>query len=84
MADKDKIEKDYQDMKSGKFSFKIKNKADGYVKGAVTGGALGIIVGLILKKRFLIWTIGGAIGGGYVGYLIAESKESQPNFISGN
>ena len=41
-----------------------------YKKGTLLGALLGATAGLIMRKKFVLTTIAGALLGGYVSYLI--------------
>ncbi len=52
---------------------------DIYKRGALMGGLLGGITGLILNKRIILFTIGGAIFGGYINYQIQKDDTNTFN-----
>jgi uncharacterized protein YcfJ len=64
--------------------FEVMDKASGYAKGAVMGGIAGFLFAATTGKRPILWTIIGVVGGGWIGYRIAEatdaSKISKFNF----
>jgi uncharacterized protein YcfJ len=77
------IKNNYHSMQSGAFASRINNKADGYKKGAIFGALAGCVCAILFKGRIILWTVVGGIGGGYIGYKIAENIEQQPEFING-
>jgi uncharacterized protein YcfJ len=52
----------------------IKETASAYTKGAVVGGIAMAIFALATKRRLILWTTFGVIGGGYIAYKVRESK----------
>jgi uncharacterized protein YcfJ len=79
----DNIKNNYYSMQSGTFASKINNKADGYKKGAIVGALAGVVCAILFKGKIVLWTVVGAVGGGFLGYKIAENIEQQPEFING-
>jgi uncharacterized protein YcfJ len=79
----EKIKSNYRSMESGAFASAIKSKANGYKNGAIAGGVTGLVCALIFKGKVVIWTVVGAVAGGYIGYKISESSEEQSAFVKG-
>ena len=72
---RDDIKQNMDDMKKNVYGKKLENKAIGYKTGAIVGGAAGFLAGWLLRSKIMWWTIGGVVGGGYIGYKIAETKD---------
>lgn len=53
----------------------IKESAQVYTRGALIGGVIFAAFALITRRRVLMWTAIGAIGGGYVAYKVRDSKK---------
>ena len=52
----------------------IKETASAYTKGAVIGGIAMAIFALATKRRLVLWTTLGIVGGGFIAYKVRESK----------
>lgn len=59
---------------------KIKKKAFGYRQGAMVGGIVGVVGALLLKKSIWLFGVIGLVGGGYIGYKVAETIENKTEF----
>lgn len=75
-----KIEKNINEMKNGTYGEKMNQKSVGYKKGAVVGLVVGVLAGMYFKKNLIMFGLIGVVGGGYVGYKIAEATETQNGF----
>ena len=62
----------------------VMDKASGYARGAVMGGIAGFLFAVTTGKKPILWSVVGIIGGGWIGYRIAEatdtSKQTKFNF----
>lgn len=47
-----------------------------YKKGAIVGGLLGGMAGLLAGKRIILYTLIGAVAGGYISYKIYDDDYS--------
>lgn len=73
------VKENIKDINNGSYGDKIKNKSIGYKNGAIVGVIVGALAGLYFK-RFIMFSLIGLVGGGYVGYKIAEATESKVEF----
>lgn len=53
----------------------IQETAQAYTKGALVGGVIFAAFALITRRRVLLWTTIGAIGGGFVAHSVRSSKK---------
>lgn len=74
------IEKNVSEMKNGTFSKKMTDKAVGYRKGAIVGLIAGVLGGMYFKQNIILFGVIGLVGGGYIGFKIIESTETQSSF----
>lgn len=52
------------------------NKGSGFARGAIMGGIAGFLITMATtRKRVIIWSVIGAVGGGYIGHRIAEASD---------
>ena len=52
----------------------VKEMASAYTKGAVVGGVVMAVFALATKRRLVLWTTLGIIGGGYIAYKVRQSS----------
>lgn len=76
----DKINKNIKDLKNGTYGKNIADKASGYKTGAVVGGIAGFLAGYYFKGNLVIYTVIGIVGGGYIGYKVAEESQFKQEF----
>ena len=76
----DNIKKNASDLKDNTYGKKIADKASGYRNGAIVGGVAGFVAGYYFKMNIPICVLFGIVGGGYIGYTIAESSELKQEF----
>jgi len=74
------IEKNMNEIKNGTYGQKMNHKSAGYKKGAVVGLVVGVLIGMYFKKSLIMFGLIGVVGGGYLGYKIAEATETKSDF----
>lgn len=75
-----KVEKNIKEINNGTYGSKVNDKASGYKKGAMIGVVAGILAGIYFKQKIMMFAAIGLVGGGYIGYKIAEVSESKNEF----
>lgn len=53
----------------------VKQAAQSYTRGALIGGVIFAVFALVTKRKLIMWTAIGAIGGGFVAYKVNDSKK---------
>jgi uncharacterized protein YcfJ len=74
------IDKNVKEINNGTYGTKINDKAVGYKKGAIVGLILGVLTGMYFKQNLILFGVIGVVGGGYIGFKIAESSEDKNEF----
>lgn len=85
--DDSRIEKNINEINNGIYGKKMNDKSVGYKKGAVVGLVVGVLAGMYFKRSLFMFGLIGVVGGGYIGYKIAEASETKnefKNYGSGN
>lgn len=75
-----KIEKNVNEINNGTYGSKMNDKSVGYKKGAAVGLIAGVLAGMYFKRNIMMFAVIGLVGGGYVGYKIAEATETKNEF----
>lgn len=61
----------------------VLEKANAYKRGAAIGAGAGLMLSLfVVKGRYVLCTLGGALIGGYFNYKFAEVKQNPPQFTN--
>lgn len=76
----EKIKQNEKELKNNTYGKNISDKADGYKTGAIVGGIAGFLSGYYFKGNLLIYTVIGVVGGGYIGYKVAEGSQMKQEF----
>jgi len=74
------VEKNMNEINNGTYGSKINDKASGYKKGAMIGVIAGVLAGIYFKQKIMMFAAIGLVGGGYIGYKIAEASETNSSF----
>lgn len=57
------------------------NISSGYARGAVLGGIAGFLFAMSAKKKPVVWTLIGIVGGGYIGYKVSEAADTSKQTV---
>lgn len=76
------VEKNVSQIKDGTYGKKINDKSVGYKKGAIIGLIVGVVGGFYFKKNLFLFGTIGLVGGGYIGYKIAEASDVRNSFVN--
>ena len=74
------VEKNMNEINNGTYGSKINDKASGYKKGAMIGVIAGVLAGIYFKQKIMLSAAIALVGGGYIGYKIAEASETNSSF----
>jgi len=78
--DNDKIKQNAKELKNNTYGKNMADKAKGYTTGAVVGGIAGFVAGYYFKVNMPLCIVVGIVGGGWMGYTIAESNQMKQEF----
>lgn len=65
------------DVKNGTYSTKVKEKSSSFKRGAIIGGITGLVCAFMFKGRFVLWTVAGAVGGGFIAYKMMDNQHTE-------
>lgn len=75
----------YNDLKNNTTSKKVLEKSNAFRKGAAIGAITGFVCAYFFHGKLILWSIAGAIGGGYIGYKITDNYfENESKFTNIN
>lgn len=76
------IESNASDIKNKTFGDKISKIADGYRKGAIVFGSIGILVGWYFRGNIIYYGLAGVVIGGYIGDIVQSNSDPKVEFIN--